>query len=153
MAFKVNPSNFNAEADYRWDRKYYVGKQEGLVTAASEHVGAKSKATTLKITVGFKGPEGGVQIDAYIKPVGARFRDVLACFAPEYLAATKCGKCGAGGPDLEPSALVGRMGSVEVAEEFDEQSQTQRPALKTFFAAPGAAAAAPAPAAPGKLDF
>lgn len=163
MAFKVNPANFNAEDNYRWDRPYFVGRQDGIVTAASEHVGAKSKKTTLKLTVGFKGPEGGVQVDAYIAPVGPKFRDALACFAPEYLSATKCEKCGAGGPDLEPAALIGRSGAVEVAEEFDEQSQSKRATLSAFYPTAGASAptqaapaaqAAHAPAATGKgLDF
>lgn len=148
----VDTQNFEMESDYRWDRSWFVGEQAGVVLDASEHRSKEKNKLSIKITVGFKGPDGGIKVDEYVPPFGQRFRDLLAALAPEYLSGAPCQHCGRP-KDLDVAVLVGRWAWFDIQSEFDEQSQRDRARLKAMrFMAPGEAGAqAASPGAPVEI--
>lgn len=127
----VNPSTFDQESDYRWDRAWNLGVQAGAVLNAVEHM-SKKNTVSLKLTIGFQGPEGGVAVDAYVKPFGKQFAELLRAVAPEYLEGRPCEHCGRPAA-IDPAVLINRWVFGEVENEFDEQTQKTRPRIRRFY--------------------
>lgn len=131
----VDPRSFDAEDDYRWDRKYLLGEQVGTIVRCKKDKWP-SGDSCVAISIGFKGPEGGVKIDRRMNPLGAEWKLFLAAFSPAHLRGGK----------LSLGSIVGHAGMVTVSESWDENKQQNYPRIGGFAPISGGQAQAPAKA-------